>query len=805
MSRRALARLGLATVAVVLGTIGLTAPAHAADEYGGIAGRLTTADGAPLADAGVTAWTAEDWSQLAQTSTGPDGAFELPHLPPGGVKLEFHANDLTQWAHRQRSYDDATVLEVTAGKVVTADERLFPTATLTGLLRDAAGGPAAGITVTATGVKHGDTYYAGTGPDGRWTMTTLPGTYTVNFDQTVSRQWAHRAVTEAAATTFELAAGQTVTVDEQLLPTGSLSGRFTTAAGRGRPDTRVSVYRDGEYQTTGYTDENGRWSLPGALPGAYKVQFSDMSDDETIQWARGKPSEETADPVIVVAGKDTVVDDSVVPRGTVRGRLTDADGGPLARWHVSVHTPGDDAGNGAWYDGRTDAKGRFRITGVLPGRYVVRFSAASDGGRHQYAYGKVTEAEATVIEVGRGATVTVNDTMLPPAQVTVSAVDAKTRTPVKNFCVFLSGPQSAERCTKGSKVTLGGLTAGAYQGDVRPRGSLYQRAEFEFTVAAGRKVTRTAKLALGGAIRTTAADRAGGTAVADACIVAVTPRSGGIGDGGGDCTNAAGSVRSTVLAPGVYNVFVYGPSTWDEENETTIPVYGHQWLGRTGGTGDQRLAAQVTVKAGKVAKAPAILLDRPGVLTGKVTDKATGRPLVDADVSFQAWHFQVGPSGSVDTDAEGRYRLDDLGPYAWPLAVTAQGFPRQWSGGTGNRFKATTATVVPGRTTTFDLSVKKSPAALAGRVTWASGRLGSGFVTAFNAATGDPVATHWFEADGAFTLAVPPGEPVKLGYDFRGADGRDVYGFHAGAAVLDRAKVVAVPKSGTRTVNITVK
>ncbi len=484
--------------------------------------------------------------------------------------------------------------------------------------------------------------------------------------------------------------------------------------------------------------------------------------------------------------------------GTVTGRLTDAAGKPLADWTVTAVPPPPWDNDTVRFIGRTGADGRYTLPDVRPGTYLVRFSSAAEN-RAQYAYGKVGSAEATRFTVTAGGTLAVDDALLPAATVTISAVDAATGAPVSNFCADLAGPQDAESCTAGSQLTLGNLAGGTYRGTVRPRrGSLHRPGDVTVTVAPGDAAQAVARLALGGAVRATVTDRATGAPVAGACVMPVAPRSGDLGDG--TCTDESGVVRTPVLAPGVYQLFVTGPYDWDAQKQ----AYGHQWLGRTGGTGDRRAAARITVPAGTVATAPTVLLDRPGVVTGTVTARVDGAPVPGATVSFHAWDHRVGPHWSVTADAAGRYTIDTLGPYRWPLMVDAPGFPRQWSGGTGNRLRATTTPVAAGGTTTFDIALAPGVAGLTGTVTTAAGPASSGTVTAYNAVTGDRIGHAVIAADGRYDLVVPAGEAVKLGYEVPTGDGH-ITGWHDGAGSLDDAAVVGVRRTGTRTVDITVR
>jgi hypothetical protein len=67
----------------------------------------------------------------------------------------------------------------------------------------------------------------------------------------------------------------------------------------------------------------------------------------------------------------------------------------------------------------------------------------------------------------------------------------------------------------------------------------------------------------------------------------------------------------------------------------------------------------------------------PGTLTGRLTDAATGHPLVGASV-------EAGPS-STYTNADGRYHLNDLPPSAHVLRVSLDGYQTHESSITSGR------------------------------------------------------------------------------------------------------------------------
>ncbi|MEE3919862.1 hypothetical protein V2I01_20935 [Micromonospora sp. BRA006-A] len=114
----------------------------------------------------------------------------------------------------------------------------------------------------------------------------------------------------------------------------------------------------------------------------------------------------------------------------------------------------------------------------------------------------------------------------------------------------------------------------------------------------------------------------------------------------------------------------------------------------------------VTLRAGRTITVPPIRLDRAGVVTGTVTSAATGRPATSGTVTL-APESGFFPDWGVELDAQGRYRIDWLGPYTWPLLFTTADNATQWSGGFALRGKAVPVTVRAGATTVYNLAVRR--------------------------------------------------------------------------------------------------
>ena len=508
---------------------------------------------------------------------------------------------------------------------------------------------------------------------------------------------------------------------------------------------------------------------------------------------RGTTDPARATEFTVVVDQHTAADDQVFTRGTLRGKLVDRGGAPLAGVTVTAQVASDE-----WDEGRhatTRADGTWQLAGLPPAGYAISFRNEQSG-RTQWAYGKSTREDATVIDLRSGATAVVDETWQPGAALTLRGVDATTGAPVDGLCAWLVTDGDVSDCATTGDLTFTDLGPGRITVDLStPTGSFYlSPGQRELTLTAGETTTVTVPLTQGGKVSATAVAAATGAPLRRACIALLVPAAGGVGDGGGECTNAAGKVTTQAWAPGVYQAFVFAPQG-----------YGHQWLGAAGGTGEQKLAAKITVKPGKVAKAPEIRVDPAGAIQGTVTDQ-TGAPAPQANVSFSAWSFGAGPSHDVETDENGRYTIDRLGPYPWPLVFTTATHPRQWSGNTPNRNQAATIPVTPGAAATYNMTLTPG-VSLTGKVTTPPGLpAGTWRLTALNAATGDPLAQFDSSAapDGVYTMSLLPAQQVKIGWlvaDHEAGVSRS--GFYDNAADLAGATKVSIPQR-TKQLDLTV-
>ena len=190
---------------------------------------------------------------------------------------------------------------------------------------------------------------------------------------------------------------------------GAISGRVTTADRRPIPCVDVVAYRGAERIASTVTDSNGGYTLRNLRPGAYPIEFK-RSGYVTLQWGQqqaGQPGRPVA-----LRDRERLTDvDIRLPRGgAISGTLLDEYGEPVENVLVrAMQLRGDDDRAIAVSAGvvQTDDRGRYRLFGLMPGRYIVGTGATDEppdprtgkGFAPVYYPGTVEIASAKTVEV----------------------------------------------------------------------------------------------------------------------------------------------------------------------------------------------------------------------------------------------------------------------------------------------------------------------------------------------------------------------------------------------------------------------
>lgn len=444
--------------------------------------------------------------------------------------------------------------------------------------------------------------------------------------------------------------------------------------------------------------------------------------------------------------------------GTITGHVTTASGGHPNFSLIILLTP---SGNGVDETVASPKDGSFEFDNVSPGSYKVQFD--SDG-KVEYAHQKLTLADADLVPVAADQTTVVDEILLPPGAIAISASDAVTGQPVGHLCALAQGRTTApEICISDPGVlTVPDLGAGDYLLTVRSTDGLHRRVQLSGVhVQLTQTTTVPISLTPTGAISATVTDSATGTPIGGACVAALRP--GFNGPGPDSCPNlsdADGKVLVGELAAGTYNLFV-GPRD---------SIHGLQWVGFHGGTGDQSAAVPIQVVPGDLSSAPTVRLDPAGSITGIILDP-DGQPLAFGNATASVLPTGLPNdlfAGTINTDDQGRYTLDGLGPYRWPVQYLTGWdgtLAWQWSGDAGNRYEAHRVSVTAGQTATADFQLAAG-GTLTGQILNPDGSLYTDPVDiwAYNAVTGDLTAPMTTAMFGTFTINALTTQDIKLQY-----------------------------------------
>ncbi|GIE28919.1 hypothetical protein Ait01nite_019640 [Actinoplanes italicus] len=549
-----------------------------------------------------------------------------------------------------------------------------------GVYLDHAGAPILDAFVVAW--DEDGSYLAGASTDaqGHYLLAGVPeGAVRLSFQTESLIQWAPGELNQEAGRLYQVPADGTLTVDERRLPAGVVSGTVTGADGGPASWVQVNVH-DLTHDSYAYTyaDDAGRYAVT-VWAGDHRVGFG---PDSARQWAPQAVREGDADTYSVAAGASVQLDETLLATGTVRGRLTTADGGPLVSAQVQLFE-----GDRQMYGGYTDDQGDYSFP-ALPGEYVVGFQADLNG-PDQYIPGAVDRSKATVFTVVAGQTVVADDSVLKPASVSGRLAGAD-GTPKAGFEVNVTSTddQRGYGATTGPDGTwrVDDVYPGEYQ--ISFTNPAYSRTQWAYgktsrddaaviTVDGGASVTVDETWLTGATLAVKAVDEVTGAPVTDFCVQVEA-------DGGYDQGCATGGTATVAdLSPGAGVVDVLpGEATYflrDDDNPVTL-VSGQ--------------TATITVPLAKGGKVSLTAADRKtGAAVGEtcfvlMTAGRGGLP--------DGYDDCTGSRGGVTTAA--------LAPGTYAAFAVAPGtYGHQWvgpAGGTGDQRAAARIVVTADRTVT---------------------------------------------------------------------------------------------------------
>lgn len=283
---------------------------------------------------------------------------------------------------------------------------------------------------------------AATDYEGRYRMTNVPaGRYTIVAIAPALVGQSEETYGEPGKI-VTIAEGETIEkIDFALVKGGVITGRVTDGDGQPVIGERVHLNqvdnKEGQNRMRGFsnsnpfmyeTDDRGIYRLYGIAPGRYTISVGEVAEGGAVRFGFGgrgyyartfhpNATEETKATIIEIGeGTEALnVDISVGRKSksfTATGRVVDESGQPVAGVRVgngALMKEGNRMGGFGW-GSITDAKGSFRLDGLLPGRYAA--FVWNEGDKAMDAYSdtvtfEITEGNISGLELkmNRGASI----------------------------------------------------------------------------------------------------------------------------------------------------------------------------------------------------------------------------------------------------------------------------------------------------------------------------------------------------------------------------------------------------------------
>jgi len=351
--------------------------------------------------------------------TDAKGNYTVSGLPVGEYTVRF--SDYSS-NYLERSWDGPNgtqptqLIKLTSGQKKTGISVTLSTgATILGSVRGPTGQSLSGVTVMATTAT--GTYLRAVTSDasGNYAVKGLPaGKVALRFvgDQSSGyiTEWYDNKSTLQTATLLTVNGEQSLTAKPAVLAVGaSISGNITNALKANLGNILVIAKRNNETYT-GYTDNQGKYSV-GSLPaGTYTLAFSDGSGKYLPQSWNNKTGAQSPTTVTVKAGEKSTGKNAILVVGaTISGTVRGAGNQTLSDVAVNAYNS-----KGALLRmSFTDAQGNYSLPGLATGSVAIRISPI---GLESYApewyNNKYTLATASLVAVKAGQSVTAKDVVL---------------------------------------------------------------------------------------------------------------------------------------------------------------------------------------------------------------------------------------------------------------------------------------------------------------------------------------------------------------------------------------------------------
>jgi hypothetical protein len=654
---------------------------------GSMSGHVTDAAGHPLA--GFCVWVQYRGFAVG-SSTKKDGSYHVgPFLPPGHVTVLFTASCLDgpgastgnwapEWYKGRFSQAKADEVTIRSGHVTKGINVVMRHGgQIAGVVKNGSGGALAGVCVDVLSNNGARFITQVKTVGGRYRADSLdPGRYRVLFDPACGyhrtpyllQWWRDAAGLKGSAPVKVRLAAVTSHIDATLALGAKISGVVRFKNRSGLPLRGMCVDAIGTSGATSSVDgfsttgRRGRYVIEGLPGGSYSLLVGPGCRSNANVLHQRYPH-----PVTVSAGKAKVINFYLQPGGILSGTVTSAaDGTPLGGICVGIGRLGDFA--------ITASDGSYTLDQIPTGRYAIGFfGGCGNPGSYapQWFSGRdhLYRAAGVLITQGK-VTAGIDAAMRPGATISGTVVNSSGHK-VTDACVGALDPGTAvefgplgDTLSRAGTYRIANLAAGQYQVGFfwcgsgpgytpqwfRSRPGSTRKAAL-LDVARGATVTGVdAVLRRAGGITGTITDTAGNP-VGFACVSAINEKPGGVSslyDFGGGGYFIGG------LPPGRYDVQFVDCGGFG---------FATQWYS---GKTTQRAANAVTVTAGHVTKSiDAVLTTKAGSISGRVTAKATGRPV--AGIAVEVYNHSS--YGLAFTSRTGDYVVTGLNSGSYRVFV----------------------------------------------------------------------------------------------------------------------------------------
>lgn len=644
--------------------------------------KAVNARGKPISGVCVTAVGTSDFNPDAAANSHDDGSYRVEGLAAGRYQIQFDpsciGNGNSPFLFLQRN------VTVAAGQTVTGFNAFLARAGgISGLVTDPAGRPVGGVCVQVFD-DNGDATISR--PDGKYSIAgVIPGSYPVRFSGgcgnsgSLAPEFYHQPQNSQIGTPIRFRPNTTIpNINAAMLPGGTLAGVVRNTAGRRLSGICVNIDSADQTGPPGFgsffaTTHRGRYLIANLPPSPYDISFG--CGGYGTQYYPAQPGFATSSLVAVNAGVTTRVSARLSRAGGITGTVTRKGGTPLASACVEAVPEG--TGSLSMSIAFTNQKGRYRLGGLAPGRYLVQFSDCTDKGRFgsQWYRRKMRESAATPVGVIAGQTVRGINALVTAGGSITGRVTGPSGRPAREICVFAlsSAAQAAAGQTdafgqtgKSGRYRLHGLSTGRWSLEFVP---CFTRPHLGGVTLSGIRVTAphthagvNLRMPAGGSISGTIVSRSGAGPISGVCVQALPVRPND-SPGSFGVTGGRGHYFAADLAPGKYHVY-FSDGACGAFSETNVP-FAPQWYRHQPA---EAAAATVRVSAGGAVTGINDALSLFGAVTGTVE---TGGHAAVAGECVTAVPFRSPPDPMFGTPAQpevavtgrtGNYTLTQLTP-----------------------------------------------------------------------------------------------------------------------------------------------